>query len=393
MAVGSQGGATLEEWLGCEYPGFGPLMRICWAGTFDPSFERNQRLREYLDAASLDYRQVRVDLWPVDRPDAFRHGLRSVLFRMAITYPVLIARLLIAPTPDIYLVSYPGWFDVPIVKLVAWIKRRPIVFDIFISLYDTAISDRGLASTDSLVARLSRLIDRMSMRLSQRVISDCPAHAQYLADLAGLPDDRFGIVYVGADESVFYPTHPRDERGDLVVFYGTFVPLQGTEWIVKAAALLQDRGYRFRIIGSGQKSNATMELARDLGTANVQFVEPVPKSQLVDEMARATLCLGIFGTSPKANRIIPHKVFEALACGRPVLTGATEAISETFHQGEVAVCPVGDPNLLADHIERLMNSESERLSLARNGRARFEKDFSLVPQSKRLECELQMVTE
>jgi glycosyltransferase involved in cell wall biosynthesis len=366
-------------------------VRICWAGSFDTSFERNQRLREYLDAASLDYQEVRVDIWPKDYLNAFRNRRLPVLLRMAIVYPVLIARLLLTPAPDLYLVSYPGWFDVPIVKLVAWIKRRPVVFDIFISLYDTAISDRGLACPDSVLARFIRLIDRISMRLSQRVISDCPAHARFLAELAGLPLDRFGIVYVGADEAVFRPTQPKAVLSDLVVFYGNFIPLHGTEWIVKAAALLQDRGCRFRIIGKGQELNATMRLASDLDAANVQFVDPMPKAQLVDEMASATLCLGIFGTTDKTNRVIPHKVFEALACGCPVLTGATEAIDETFDDGEVAVCPTGDPESLAEHIERLLKSESERLRIARNGRERFEKDFSLAPQSERLKQELQRV--
>lgn len=364
-------------------------LRVCWTGTFDPSFERNRRLRDYLVAAEVDYRVIRVDLWPPDRIDAFTGSRVRVLLRMMWFYPLLLARLLFAPAPDLYLVSYPGWFDVPVVKCVAWLKRRPVVFDIFISLHDTAVTDRRLASSDSSTARLSRFIDRLSMRLSRRVISDCPAHARFLAELADLPLERFGVVYVGADEGVFSPPDNGRVNPHLILFYGSFVPLQGVEWIVQAAALLQGRGYTFRIVGEGQEKARVTRVATESAASNVRFVEPMSKGALTREMANAALCLGIFGTSPKADRVIPHKVFEAIACGRPVLTGSTEAVRETFAPDEIAVCNVGDARDLADSITVLMEDESQRIALAHNGRARFERDFSLDPQARRLREELE----
>jgi glycosyltransferase involved in cell wall biosynthesis len=367
-------------------------VKVCWTGSFVPDFERNLRIREYLEAADIDYREIRVNLWPADRVEAFTQRRLLILFRMAVSYPVLLFRLLIAPTPDLYLVSYPGWFDVPIVKLMAWVRRRPLVFDIFISLYDTAITDRELVRSSSPIARVSRAVDRLSMRLSQRVIADCPAHARFLAALGNLPLERFGVVYIGADESVFMATPDNEEETDLILFYGTFAPLQGVEWIVRAAALLKDHRYRFRVIGRGQDTAAVLRLADELGTSNVQFIDPVPKEKLVYELAHASLCLGIFGTSPKTTRVIPHKVFEGLACGRPVLTGDSEAIRDVFSHGEVATCRVGDPESLASQITNLMENKSRRTQLAVNARARFQRDFSRDPQALRLRSELEMAT-
>ena len=367
------------------------MMRVCWTGTFDPSFERNKRLREYLEAAAIDYREVRVNLWPKDRVSAFTEARLKVTLRMLFVYPVLVVKLLAAPRPDIYLVSYPGWFDVPFVKLVAFLKRRPVVFDIFISLYDTAIDDRRLAPQGSSIAHVARTVDRVSMRLAQRVISDCPAYARFHADLAGLPLDRFGVLYVGADESVFHPVERVDVDDDLIVFYGTFVPLQGVEWIVRAAAELNSSRYRFRLIGSGQDKQAALQLAESLGASNIEFVDFLPLSDLVSELAGAALCLGIFGTSDKADRVIPHKVFEALACGRPTLTGKTSAVTEVLTNLEVALCPTGDASALADAITALMEDEDSRHRLGSRGRSRFVKDFSLDAQAGRLRGELEKV--
>lgn len=364
-------------------------MRICWTGTFEPSFERNKRLREYLDAAEIDYRELRVNVWPKDRIGAFRAGRVKVLMRMLVVYPLLLIRLILASPPDLYLVSYPGWFDVPVVKLVATIKRRPIVFDMFISLYDTAISDRALAPSESTTARLARAVDRMSMRMAQRIIADCPAHARFQADLAGLSHDRFGIVFLGADEVLFRPREDVVVDDDLIVFYGTFVPLQGVEWIIRAAAKLKQRRYRFRLIGRGQDKEAAVRLAERLGAANIEFLDFLPQPDLVRELAGAALCLGIFGTSDKADRVIPHKLFEGLACGRPMLTGKTSAVTEVLTNLEVALCPTGDASALADAITALMEDEDSRHRLGSRGRSRFVSDFSLDAQAGRLRGELE----
>lgn len=369
------------------------MMRVCWTGSFEASFGRNKRLREYLIAADIDYRELRVNVWPEDRVGAFTEGRLKVMLRMLVGYPQLLIRLLLAPRPDVYLVSYPGWFDVFVVKLAAMIKRRPVVFDMFISLYDTAISDRQLASSNSSIARLARTVDRVSMRLAQRIIADCPAHARFQADLAGLSLDRFGIVYLGADESVFRPVEGVEVDDDLVVFYGTFVPLQGVEYIIRAAARLRERRYRFRLIGRGQDKGAAIELAESLGASNIEFVDFLPQPDLVRELAGAALCLGIFGTSGKADRVIPHKLFEALACGRPILTGRTSAVAGVLKEGEIATCSTGDATALADALSSLMEDESSRHELGSKGRARFIRDFSLHSQAERLRGELEKVVD
>jgi len=64
--------------------------------------------------------------------------------------------------------------------------------------------------------------------------------------------------------------------------------------------------------------------------------------------------LGIFGTSAKAGRVIPNKVFQALACGAPVVTADTAAARELLRDGESALLvPPGDPEALAAAIRRV----------------------------------------
>src|SRR5207248_5011372 len=127
-----------------------------------------------------------------------------------------------------------------------------------------------------------------------------------------------------------------------------------------------------RIVGSGQLSPALHE-APD----NVERIGWVEYERLPDEYRRAGCALGVFGTSPKARRVIPNKAFQALACGTPLVTAATPGASELLVDGESALLvPPGDPQALADAVRRLRDDPALAERIGRAGRARYEERAS-----------------
>ena len=83
------------------------------------------------------------------------------------------------------------------------------------------------------------------------------------------------------------------------------------------------------MVGSGQL-NGAMEDRPD----NVEWVAWVEYDDLPREYWGAGCALGIFGTSDKAQRVIPNKAFQALACGAPLITADTPAARELLVDGE-----------------------------------------------------------
>jgi glycosyltransferase involved in cell wall biosynthesis len=86
----------------------------------------------------------------------------------------------------------------------------------------------------------------------------------------------------------------------------------------------------------------------------VEHVPWVEYENLPDELYAASCALGIFGTSAKAARVIPNKVFQALACGTPVVSADTPAARELLDDGKSALLvPPGDPEALVAAIRRV----------------------------------------
>lgn len=64
---------------------------------------------------------------------------------------------------------------------------------------------------------------------ASRMLADTPAHADYFAQVLGVPRKNLAVVYVGGEEALFKPEPLASdvESGSLkVLFYGSFILLQ-----------------------------------------------------------------------------------------------------------------------------------------------------------------------
>jgi len=242
---------------------------------------------------------------------------------------------------DALVVGYPGHFDLPAAKRAA--RGRPVIFNPLVSLADSLVEDRGRFAPGSLPARALRAVDRAAFRLADLVIADTHAHAAFFRELGA---KRVEVCFVGAEERVFTPGWQQPPKFTCL-FVGKLIPLHGLETILEAARRAPE--LHFRVIGSGQLE----KLLRDR-TPNVDWRAWVEYERLPEELKHAGCALGIFGTTPKARRVIPNKVFQALACGVPVITGDTPAARELLHDGESALLvPSGNPDALVRALRRV----------------------------------------
>jgi len=161
----------------------------------------------------------------------------------------------------------------------------------------------------------------------------------------------------------------------LITFWGNFITLQGIEYIIKAAKILEKYSdIKFIVIGDGQTKGDIIKLADNLKVKNVEFVGRIRVEELPRYIKEADICLGIFGNTDKAKRVIPNKVYEAIAMAKPVISGDSSAIRELFTNREnILLCKMADAQDLADKILELKNSSELREKIARKGYELFRK--------------------
>ncbi len=327
---------------------------IVFFGGYDPDYPRNAIIRKGLERLGVQVRSCRAD------------GTRKAIFR----YPVLLARYAASFLGGRSPLFVPDFRhkDVPLAWMLSRLPRRRLIFDPLVSRYETRVLDRGDAEEGSAQAKYNWNIDKVTMRMSDMVLADSAAHARFYIEEFDLDVEKVKTLYLGYDDTVFGTLPGREPDGFFrVLFYGSFLPLHGTDVIVEAARLLDD-GFRFKIVGSGQTMEEFRARADGIDSERIELSGNVPEADLPGLIAGADAVLGVFGTTPKTRMVIPNKVYQSMACGRPVITADTPAVREIFTPEEDLICvPPGDAVLLAAQLKRLRDDRQLAASIAEKG--------------------------
>jgi glycosyltransferase involved in cell wall biosynthesis len=323
-------------------------MRICYFGIYDPGYSSNRIFIRGLRENGVEVTECR----------SAKHGTAKY-------FDLIRQHRALHGAYDAMVVGYPGQ---QATILARCITRKPIVFNALVSFYDSLVFDRKTVGRRSIGALYYWLLDWLSCRAADAVILDTNAHIDYFVKTFGVPREKFHRIFIGSDPSAFRPSASSHNEKFTVHFHGFFNPLQGVSYVVRAAKLLEGDDILFNIIGTGPQHIRPRVLADELGARNIHFSEPVSFEELNERIARADVCLGIFGDTDKARRVIPNKVFEALAARKPVITSRTPAVEELLVDREQALfCNGSDAEDLADKIRELKRDAPLRERIAEAG--------------------------
>jgi glycosyltransferase involved in cell wall biosynthesis len=348
-------------------------LRVEWVGTYERDYPRTRVLVEGLRAHGVEVAEHHRPVWERTRHKAggflSPRGLAGAGLAHAGAWGgLLLDEVRHRGHVDAVVAGYPAQPDAVPAWLVARARRAPLVVDMMISLSDTLAGDR--ARVGGATGRLLAGVDRTALALADIVLADTREGADFLARRFGVRRDRLVVAPVGAEPGAF-PFVPPDDGPCRVLWYGKLAPLHGLEVIVQAARA--PGAPPIRLVGEGQLGDwLAAEILRD-PPASLEHVPWIPYERLGAEVAASAVVLGAFGTSAKASRVVPNKVFQAMAAGRPVVTADTPGIREVLTDGEDCVLvPAGDPHALAGALIDLAADPERRARLGAAARRRYE---------------------
>jgi len=346
------------------------MRRVLWWGRFAPEYSRNRILRQLLTRAG----------WTIED---FQPGLSRTGDLQA--WAVRLKR------PDLLWV--PCFRQRDLAAAVRWGRRNntPVVFDPLISTYDKQVFERKKFSAESRKAKKLLQWERGLFAAADLVIADTWEHARFFSERLGVACEQVAVVPVGAEENLFCPAEGPVETAAVprILFYGSFLALQGPETIVRAARLYQGPPVIWQMIGEGPLLARCRQQAA--GLENVEFQNWMPYADLPERIQSADILLGVFGTSEKAGRVIPNKVYQALACGKPLITRSAAAYPYTFHNNHhlgIGWVEPGNPQQLGDKVAELIAARASLPAIGRLARQTYESHFSMTSIFARLSSAL-----
>jgi len=321
---------------------------VCFFGRYDNLYSRNRILIKGLQENGIEVIECRTDL----------KGLTKY-------FDLIKKHWKIRKQYDVLFVAFPGWHSVVLSK---FLTRKPVIFDAFVSVYDSTVFDRKNTKQGSLKAKYFWLMDKWACKLADKVILDTNEHIKYFVEEFGLKKEKFSRLWVGSSSDIFLPLEVKKKSDKFIVHYhGNVIPLQGVKYILQSAKLLEQyNDIQFNLIGSRVKKWYKKE-----NCTNVNFIENVLYEKLSEYIGQSDICLGIFGDTNKTQRVIPNKVYEYVACKKPVITADTPAIRELFTDEDLLLIPTANPKILVQAILQLKRNKELRKKLSENSYNKF----------------------
>ncbi len=234
------------------------------------------------------------------------------------------------PRPDVVVATSPqffcGWAGV----LASRVKRAPLVLEIR-DIWPESIVAVGAMRNRRVLGILEELERRMYLAARHIVaVGD-----GYRDNILGKVDvaDRISVITNGVDLVRYSPREP-DARflqrwnldGKFVCSYvGTIGMAHGLEVVIEAAKLLRAGGrddIRFCLVGDGAMRKSLEQQARHESVSDmVVCTGRLPKEEMPAVLASSDACLVHLKGCELFETVVPSKIFEIMAMGRPIIMG------------------------------------------------------------------------
>jgi glycosyltransferase involved in cell wall biosynthesis len=205
--------------------------------------------------------------------------------------------------------------------------------------------------------RLARLEERVSASLADGHVF-VTAEARELLRERGIAAARSAVIMNTPDERVFGERRPASAPppdGPLrVVYHGGLAERFGVRTLVRAIALLAERGEPFELDVHGSDALAARELARFAAAVAPSVVRvaprPTPVERIPGLLERADV--GVVPTlrDDFTELLLPVKLLEYVHMGLPVVASRLPVI-ERYFGDDVLLAEPGDPGSIAAAIE------------------------------------------
>jgi glycosyltransferase involved in cell wall biosynthesis len=227
---------------------------------------------------------------------------------------------------------------------------------------------------DHPVIRLLRLVSSVCLRLADHVIT-AELLSQKIVESRGVPSSKVSVILNVPDENVFFnkTSSANNGNGFCLITHGSLLEKYGVQTLIKAIPLLikDVPELKVMVVGDGEYRQKLQELAQTLGVSDyVHFTGLVQFEEVAGLIGQAHI--GVVSILTEANPMLPNKLFEYLALGKPTVVARSPCVEAYFDEKSVMFYEPANEYDLGRCILELYRNPRKRAMLAASGSAVYQ---------------------
>jgi glycosyltransferase involved in cell wall biosynthesis len=216
-------------------------------------------------------------------------------------------------------------------SLSAWIAKNigsKLYLDIR-DLFTDTMDDILFRSYLKMFMPMFRKLEKWTFNSADKINIVSPGFLDYLKKISPILSPS---VYTnGIDEEFFNKNFSSEQNRlfPLILYTGNIGSGQGLHKILPKA-VNELKNIKFKIIGDGSAKKLLSDQHLFQSTQNIEFLNPMPRKDLINEYQNADILFIHLNDHKAFHKVLPSKIFEYAATGKPILAGISGYAAEFF---------------------------------------------------------------
>ncbi len=334
------------------------------------------------------YQREKIDGINVIRIWTYLAANRGFIRRVMNYFSYMIMAFLISllqKKPDIIISTSPqffcGWAGI----LSGWFKRSPCILEIR-DIWPESI-EAASAMGNRAALRFLEFLEKKMYACAHHIVA---VGEGYKANIAGkgVPPEKITIITNGADMDMFAPMPPDSVLCDryglndhfTCAYIGTIGLCSCLEVINGMAAELRDRNrndIKILVVGDGAVKERLENEAKEMGLENIIYTGLQEKKMMPSFISVSDACIAHLKKHELFQSVLPSKIFESSAMGKPVILGVEGDAEELIKKAQAGICVEPEnPGRLADAVVTLADDPELTRTLGDNGHRYVKKNYN-----------------
>lgn len=239
---------------------------------------------------------------------------------------------------DKIVATSPQFFTAIAGRWLSFWKRKPWVMEVR-DIWPESIVAVG-ASERNLAIRFFEWLELRMYKSANQIVVVTDSFKKEIVSKSSVNPDKIHVIKNGANLSLFRPEPKSIDLLDLfnlngkfiIGYIGTHGMAHALDFVLRSASKISDNSIHFLFVGSGAAKQGLLELNEELGIESTTFIDAVPKNEISEYISILDVGLVNLKDSKTFRSVIPSKMFELTAMGKPLLLGVAGESKEMLEK-------------------------------------------------------------